>query len=93
LRLENFRDKGTPLQGFVELIELSQRLEGTYVTACSFQPAGLASGLNRNNGLLKDLAMTIVRPLAHNPPEAAQSKAVRLDGRWSDGGAGVHPPP
>jgi hypothetical protein len=40
--------------------ELARRLHGSGVTAHSFDPGLVASGFNRNNGLLINLAMTML---------------------------------
>jgi NAD(P)-dependent dehydrogenase (short-subunit alcohol dehydrogenase family) len=61
----------TKLANILFTAELARRLEGTGVTANCFHPGLVASGFNRNNGLLMDLAMTMLRPLSRSPQEGA----------------------
>ena len=63
----------TKLANILFTSELGWRLEGTGVTASCFHPGLVASGFNRNNGLLMDLAMTVLRPLARNPGKGAET--------------------
>jgi NAD(P)-dependent dehydrogenase (short-subunit alcohol dehydrogenase family) len=53
--------------------ELARRLEGTGVTAYSFHPGLVATGFNRNNGALMNIAMTIIAPFSRSPRKAAQT--------------------
>ena len=41
-------------------VRTGRRLDGTWVTANCFHPGLVATGFNRNNGLLMDLGMTII---------------------------------
>jgi hypothetical protein len=52
---------------------LAHSLEGTSVTATCFHPGLVASGFNRNNGLLMDLGMTILRPVSRSPEKGAET--------------------
>ena len=49
--------------------ELARRLNGSGVTAHCFHPGLVASGFNRNNGLLMNLAMTILAADVAEPGE------------------------
>jgi NAD(P)-dependent dehydrogenase (short-subunit alcohol dehydrogenase family) len=53
--------------------ELARRLEGTGVTASCFHPGLAATGFNRNNGLLMNLGMTILRPMSRSPEKGAET--------------------
>src|SRR5262252_6222533 len=53
--------------------ELARRLDGTGVTANCFHPGLVATGFNRNNGLLMDLGMTILRPVSRSPEKGAET--------------------
>ena len=54
----------TKLANILFTTELARRLDGTGVTANCFHPGLVATGFNRNNGLLTDLGMTILRPVS-----------------------------
>jgi NAD(P)-dependent dehydrogenase (short-subunit alcohol dehydrogenase family) len=53
--------------------ELARRLEGSGVGAYCFHPGRVATGFNRNNGLLMDLAMTMLRPLSRSVEKGAET--------------------
>jgi NAD(P)-dependent dehydrogenase (short-subunit alcohol dehydrogenase family) len=53
--------------------ELARRLEGTGVTANCLHPGVVATGFNRNNGLLMRLGMTIARPFLISAEKGAQT--------------------
>ena len=63
----------TKLANILFTSELARRLEGTGVTANCFHPGLVATGLNRNNGLLMDLGMTILRPVSRSPKKGAET--------------------
>jgi NAD(P)-dependent dehydrogenase (short-subunit alcohol dehydrogenase family) len=63
----------TKLANILFTRELARRLEGSGVTANCFHPGLVASGFNRNNGLLMDLAMTFLKPLSRSPQEGAET--------------------
>src|SRR6516162_1964050 len=46
---------------------------GPGVTANCFHPGLVATGVNRNNGLLLNLGMTILRPVARSPEKGAET--------------------
>ena len=63
----------TKLANILFTRELARRLEGTGVTATCFHPGLVATGFNRNNGLLMDLGMTMLRPVARSPEKGAET--------------------
>jgi NAD(P)-dependent dehydrogenase (short-subunit alcohol dehydrogenase family) len=63
----------TKLANILFTIELARRLAGVGVTANCFHPGLIATGFNRNNGLLMDLAMTILRPVSRSPRKGAET--------------------
>ena len=63
----------TKLANILFTSELARRLEGTGVTANCFHPGLVATGFNRNNGWLMDLAMTILGPVSRSPQKGADT--------------------
>src|SRR2546425_9424836 len=63
----------TKLANILFTTELARRLAGTGVTANSYHPGFVASGLNRNNGLLMRLGMGITRPFSRSAEKGAQT--------------------
>jgi NAD(P)-dependent dehydrogenase (short-subunit alcohol dehydrogenase family) len=63
----------TKLANILFTTELARRLDGTGVTANCFHPGLVATGFNRNNGLLMNLGMTILRPVARSPEKGAET--------------------
>jgi NAD(P)-dependent dehydrogenase (short-subunit alcohol dehydrogenase family) len=63
----------TKLANILFTAELARRLEGSGVTAACFHPGLVATGFNRNNGLLMDLGMTILRPVSRSPQKGAET--------------------
>jgi len=63
----------TKLANVLFTTELARRLDGTGVTANCFHPGLVATGFNRNNGLLMNLGMTILRPMARSPEKGAET--------------------
>ncbi len=53
--------------------ELSRHLAGSGLTANCFHPGLVATGFNRNNGLLMALAMTVVNPMSRAPDKGAET--------------------
>jgi NAD(P)-dependent dehydrogenase (short-subunit alcohol dehydrogenase family) len=83
------RYKQTKLANILFTVELARRLEGTGVIASCFHPGLVASGFNRNNGLLMSLAMTLLRPLSRSPEQGAETLvwlATSPDGIKPSGG-------
>jgi NAD(P)-dependent dehydrogenase (short-subunit alcohol dehydrogenase family) len=67
------RYKASKLANILFTVELARRLEGSGVTAHCFHPGLVASGFNRNNGILMDLAMTVLRPVARSVEQGAET--------------------
>lgn len=67
------RYKQSKLANILFTSELARRLNGSGVTAHCFHPGLVASGFNRNNGLLMDLAMTLLRPVARSVEQGAET--------------------
>ena len=67
------RYKETKLANILFTGELARRLKGSNVTAHSFHPGLVASGFNRNNGLLMDMAMLLLRPISRNVQKGAET--------------------
>jgi NAD(P)-dependent dehydrogenase (short-subunit alcohol dehydrogenase family) len=63
----------TKLANILFTTELARRVAGTGVTANCFHPGLVATGFNRNNGLLMDLGMTILRPASRSPEKGAET--------------------
>jgi NAD(P)-dependent dehydrogenase (short-subunit alcohol dehydrogenase family) len=63
----------TKLANILFTSELARRLAGSDVTANCFHPGLVATGFNRNNGLLMALAMTVVNPLFRTPEKGAET--------------------
>ncbi len=63
----------TKLANILFTSELARRLEGTRVTANCFHPGLVATGFNRNNGLLMNLGMTILKPMSRSPQKGAET--------------------
>jgi NAD(P)-dependent dehydrogenase (short-subunit alcohol dehydrogenase family) len=63
----------TKLANILFTTELARRLDGTGVTANCFHPGLVATGFNRNNGLLMDLVMTMLRPMSRSPEKGAET--------------------
>ena len=63
----------TKLANILFTSELGRRLEGNGVTAHCFHPGLVASGFNRNNGLLMNLAMLALGPMSRSPEKGAET--------------------
>jgi NAD(P)-dependent dehydrogenase (short-subunit alcohol dehydrogenase family) len=63
----------TKLANILFTAELARRLEGTGITANCYHPGLVATGINRNNGLLMDLGMTALRLVARSPQTGADT--------------------
>jgi NAD(P)-dependent dehydrogenase (short-subunit alcohol dehydrogenase family) len=62
----------TKLANILFTAELARRLEGSGVTANCFHPGLVASGFNRNNGVLMRAAMVFARPFSRSPEKGAR---------------------
>jgi NAD(P)-dependent dehydrogenase (short-subunit alcohol dehydrogenase family) len=67
------RYKETKLANILFTSELARRLAESNVTAHCFHPGLVASGFNRNNGLLMDVAMLLLRPISRNVQKGAET--------------------
>jgi NAD(P)-dependent dehydrogenase (short-subunit alcohol dehydrogenase family) len=91
----------TKLANILFTAELARRLAGTGVTANAFHPGFVATGFNRNNGVLMRLGMAITRPFARSPQKGAESlvwlvdaeEAGQLDGAYVFDRRAVAPSP
>ena len=63
----------TKLANILFTSELARRLEGSGVTANCYHPGLVATGFNRNNGLLMDLGMTALKLVARSPQTGADT--------------------
>jgi NAD(P)-dependent dehydrogenase (short-subunit alcohol dehydrogenase family) len=63
----------TKLANILFTVELARRLDGTGVTANSFHPGFVATGFNRNNGILMRIGMAISRPFARSASKGAET--------------------
>ena len=69
----------TKLANILFTVELARRLAGTGVTANCFHPGFVATGFNRNNGLLMRVGMAISRPFARSASRGAQTLVWLID--------------
>jgi NAD(P)-dependent dehydrogenase (short-subunit alcohol dehydrogenase family) len=69
----------TKLANILFTVELAQRLAGTGVTANCFHPGFVATGFNRNNGLLMRIGMAISRPFARSAAKGAETLVWLVD--------------
>jgi NAD(P)-dependent dehydrogenase (short-subunit alcohol dehydrogenase family) len=67
------RYKESKLANILFTRELARRLEGSGTAAYCFHPGLVATGFNRNNGLLMDLAMGLLMTFARTPEQGAQT--------------------
>jgi NAD(P)-dependent dehydrogenase (short-subunit alcohol dehydrogenase family) len=75
-----FRRYGqTKLANILFTAELARRLEGTGVTANCFHPGTVATGFNRNNGVLMRTAMTVIKPFLRSPEKGAETLVWLVD--------------
>jgi len=75
-----FRRYGeTKLANILFTRELARRLDGTGVTANCFHPGLVATGFNRNNGLLMNVAMTFAKPFSRNAEKGAETLVWLVD--------------
>lgn len=79
-RMRGFARYGeTKLANILFTVELAQRLRGTQVTANCFHPGTVATGFNRNNGVLMSAAMIIARPFSRSPRKGAETLVWLVD--------------
>jgi NAD(P)-dependent dehydrogenase (short-subunit alcohol dehydrogenase family) len=63
----------TKLANILLTSELARRLAGSGVTANCYHPGLVATGFNRNNGLLANLGMVALGPLSRSPEKGAET--------------------
>jgi len=63
----------TKLANILFTKELARRLEGSGVTANCFHPGLVATGFNRNNGLLMSAAMLFAKPFSRDAKKGAET--------------------
>jgi NAD(P)-dependent dehydrogenase (short-subunit alcohol dehydrogenase family) len=78
----------TKLANILFTRELAHRLEGTGVEAFCFHPGVVATGFNRNNGVLFALAMSLIRPFARTPAKGAETLVWLADSAEPAGQSG-----
>src|SRR3989442_7681071 len=86
----------TKLANILFTVELARRLAGTGVTANCFHPGFVATGFNRNNGILMRVGMAISRPFARSAVKGAQTLVWLVDSAavgGTRGGYFFHPRP
>jgi NAD(P)-dependent dehydrogenase (short-subunit alcohol dehydrogenase family) len=69
----------TKLANILFTAELARRLAGTGVTANCFHPGFVATGFNRNNGVLMRIGMAISRPFARSAEKGAETLVWLVD--------------
>jgi NAD(P)-dependent dehydrogenase (short-subunit alcohol dehydrogenase family) len=67
------RYKQTKLANILFTRELARRLEGSGTVCTCFHPGLVASGFNRNNGPLMNLAMTLLWPVSRSVEKGAET--------------------
>lgn len=69
-----FRQYGqSKLANILFTTELARRLSGAGVTANCFHPGLVATGFNRNNGPMMNVAMSIIQPFSRRPKKGAET--------------------
>jgi NAD(P)-dependent dehydrogenase (short-subunit alcohol dehydrogenase family) len=84
------RYRASKLANILFTSELARRLDGSGVTAHCFHPGLVASGFNRNNGFLMDVAMLLLKPISRSAEKGAETlvwlaaspEAVRVNGGY-----------
>jgi NAD(P)-dependent dehydrogenase (short-subunit alcohol dehydrogenase family) len=75
-----FRRYGeTKLANILFTVELARRIDGTGVTANCYHPGLVATGFNRNNGILMSIGMKLVKPFSRSPRKGAETLVWLLD--------------
>jgi NAD(P)-dependent dehydrogenase (short-subunit alcohol dehydrogenase family) len=69
----------TKLANILFTAELARQLEGSGVTANAYHPGFVASGFNRNNGLLMRVGMALTRPFARSAQKGAETLVWLVD--------------
>jgi NAD(P)-dependent dehydrogenase (short-subunit alcohol dehydrogenase family) len=71
----------TKLANILFTVELARRLDGTGVIANCFHPGFVATGFNRNNGVLMRIGMAISRPFARSASKGAETLVWLVDSK------------
>ncbi|MGN7357946.1 SDR family NAD(P)-dependent oxidoreductase [Paenibacillus sp. SAF-054] len=69
----NLRYGETKLANLLLTVELSNRLQGTGVSANCFDPGLVSTGFNMNNGKLARMTMACMRPFSRTPEKGAET--------------------
>lgn len=69
----NFRYGESKLANILFTSELAQRLEGTGITAYSFDPGLVSTNFNQDNGLLARMTMAVMKRFASTPEHGAET--------------------
>ncbi|MBD3920444.1 SDR family oxidoreductase [Paenibacillus sp. PR3] len=69
----NFRYGETKLANILFTSELAQRLEGTGITAYSFDPGLVSTNFNQDNGLLARMTMAVMKRFASTAEHGAET--------------------
>jgi len=69
----------TKLANILFTAELARQLEGSGVTANAYHPGFVASGFNRNNGVLMRIGMALTRPFARSADKGAETLVWLVD--------------
>ena len=80
----------TKLANILFTVELARRLAGTGVTANCFHPGFVATGFNRNNGILMRVGMAISRPFARSAVKGAQTLVWLVDSEAAGASSGEY---
>jgi NAD(P)-dependent dehydrogenase (short-subunit alcohol dehydrogenase family) len=75
----------TKLANILFTAELAKRLQGSGVSAYCFHPGLVASGFNRNNGMLTGLAMVAIKPFSRSTERGARTLVWLADTPEIDG--------
>lgn len=80
----------TKLANILFTRELAHQLEGTDVTANAYHPGFVASGFNRNNGVLMRIGMALTRPFARSAKKGAETLVWLVDSEDAGGYSGSY---
>lgn len=78
----------TKLANILFTVELAKRLEGSGVEAFVFHPGFVATGFNRNNGILMSAGMLVASVFARSPSKGAETLVWLADSPEPDGQSG-----
>lgn len=78
----------TKLANILFTSELARRLEGSGVSANCFHPGLVASGFNRNNGVLMNAVMSAIKPFSRSVEKGAETMVWLADSLEISGQSG-----